>query len=267
MSIILALETTEKYGSAALLDGKNILSEIRLPQDRRSSQTLAPAIDTLFQTTKILPKEVGVVSVVLGPGSFTGLRVGVTAAKVFAYAVGAKIIGFRTEEVIAADFVSQLTQSSSSKCSGCLPVTDFPQYLSVGTDAQRGEVAAVLYELRQDRTPDSWRFDVVADQFDTAVKTVNSLKLITVADWWKQTEIYENVLFSGAALERWHVKAPEKVRLSDKRFWSPKASVAGLLAAEKISNQSFSAETCFPDTCWSLQPLYSRLSAAEEKKR
>ena len=48
------------------------------------------------------PDDVQLVAVSVGPGSFTGLRVGVTAAKVFAYAVGAEVLGVDTLEAIAA---------------------------------------------------------------------------------------------------------------------------------------------------------------------
>ena len=107
--IILALETTEKFGSVTLLKSRgrdtaqspDILAEIELPRDRRSSQTLHPAMRSLFEMTQTTPKEVAVVAVVAGPGSFTGLRVGITAAKVFAYAVEAKTIALDTFQTVA----------------------------------------------------------------------------------------------------------------------------------------------------------------------
>ena len=70
-----------------------------------------------------LPENVQLVAVSVGPGSFTGLRVGVTAAKVFAYAVGAEVLGINTLEAIAGNCAA--TQSNK---------------LSVVIDAQRGEV-------------------------------------------------------------------------------------------------------------------------------
>src|SRR5690606_34842805 len=88
-------------GSVALLDDGKLIDARRLPDRPRSAATLAPALDELFQSTGIAPARIGAVAVATGPGSFTGLRVGVATAKMLAYAVGAKIVGVDTLEVIA----------------------------------------------------------------------------------------------------------------------------------------------------------------------
>ena len=226
---ILALETTEKFGSVALLDGNHVLAEITLPKDRRSSQTLHPALQTLFSKVQIAPQEVSVVAVVAGPGSFTGLRVGVTAAKVFTYATGAKVIVLDTFETVAT------------------AVPPHSGVISVGVDAQRGEVVAAV--LRQTASGN--------------LETINEPKIITVGDWWKHAEQYEDVLFTGPALERWREKAPSHLIMAEESDWFPKASIAGKLAAERITTKTFTEAF---DDMWSLLPIYSRLSAAEEKR-
>ena len=226
---ILALETTEKFGSAALLDGTHVLEEITLPKDRRSSQTLHPALQTLFEKTQIAPQEVSVVAVVVGPGSFTGLRVGVTAAKIFAYTTGAKVVVLDTFETVAT------------------AVPPHTGVISVGVDAQRGEVIAAI--LRQTASRN--------------LETIKDPKIITVGDWWKHAEQYEDVLFTGPALERWREKAPSHLIATEESDWFPRASIAGKLAAERITTETFTETS---DGVWSLLPTYSRLSAAEEKR-
>ena len=238
--IILAIETTEKFGSVALLENRgvdvaqfpncSVLAEVALPKDKRSSQTLHPALRTLFETTQTAANDVHVVAVVAGPGSFTGLRVGVTAAKVFAYSVGAKVIALDTFRTVAA--------ALPSHCG----------VISVGVDAQRGEVVATV--LRQTASGQ--------------IETVREPELISVADWWKHSEQYENVLFAGPALERWDGKSPPHIVRAADSYWFPTASIAGRLAAEQLA-----AERLVPrqeETVWSLLPVYSRLSAAEEKR-
>jgi tRNA threonylcarbamoyladenosine biosynthesis protein TsaB len=227
---ILAIETTEKFGSVALLQGggnadTTILAEIVLPKDRRSSQTLHPALHTLFETTHTAPKEVDVVAVVAGPGSFTGLRVGVTAAKVFAYSVGAKVIALDTFQTVASGVPNNV------------PV-------SVGVDAQRGEVvAAVLRQTAEGR-----------------VEMIREPALMPLVEWWRHAELHDDVLFTGPALEKWCTKAPPHLTLAEESFWFPKASLAGKLVAEQLVSGYF-------DDVWSLLPIYSRLSAAEEKRK
>ena len=235
MPKILALETTEKFGSVALLKSRgdgaaqspdvSVLAEIELPKDQRSSQTLHPALQTLFEATQTSPEEIDTVAVVVGPGSFTGLRVGVTAAKVFAYTVGAKVIALDTFQTVAAALPTQVG------------------VISVGVDAQRGEVVAAL--LRQTA--------------DGKIETVKKPELIAVADWWNHAEQYEHVLFTGPALERWHAKVPPHLIQAEESYWFPKAAQAGILAAGRLASEQ-------SDDVWSLLPIYSRLSAAEEKR-
>ena len=223
---ILALETTEKFGSAALLEGGHVLAETILPKVQRSSQTLHPALQTLFETSRISPQEINCVAVVAGPGSFTGLRVGITAVKIFAYTTGAKVIALDTFQTVAS------------------VVSTYAGVISVGVDAQRGEVVTAV--LRQTKE----------GYLETLLKPV----LIAVDDWWKHAEQYDNVLFTGPALERWNEKAPSHLLLAEESDWHPKASATGKLAAGRIASGLF-------DDLWSLLPIYSRLSAAEEKRK
>ncbi len=99
--LILALETSSLAGSIALLYGDRLLATRQLPADRRSAQSLAPAIDAMLKSAGRLPRDVQLVAVTVGPGSFTGLRVGVTTAKTFAYAAGCEVLGVDTLDVIA----------------------------------------------------------------------------------------------------------------------------------------------------------------------
>jgi len=99
---ILALESSLYEGSIAALDSGKVLREIRLDPAQRTARSFAPALAQLLRDVGWKPKDVQLVAVATGPGSFTGLRVGVTAAKVFAFAVKAEVVAVDTLEVIAA---------------------------------------------------------------------------------------------------------------------------------------------------------------------
>lgn len=104
MTRLLAIETSGRSGSIALLEGgKPVLcaAEATLPRERRTAQALAPAMHELLDRAGWTPRSLNVVAVVVGPGSFTGLRIGVTAAKTLAYAVGADVVGVGTMDVLA----------------------------------------------------------------------------------------------------------------------------------------------------------------------
>ena len=93
---ILALETTDSVGSvAAMADGK-LLLELGLNPQERTARSLLPGIATLLSAWDGNRPTCELVALTIGPGSFTGLRVGVTTAKTFAYSVGAEVLGVNT---------------------------------------------------------------------------------------------------------------------------------------------------------------------------
>ena len=115
--LILAFDTSGSAGSVALLDGPRVLAEraARSPS-RRSAQTLAPAIARAAGRGGHRSRATcGLVATTIGPGSFTGLRVGVTTAKTFAYAVGRECLGVSTLEVIAARRAAELLARASGE--------------------------------------------------------------------------------------------------------------------------------------------------------
>ncbi len=96
----LALETSTREGSFCLLDGDRPLESVRL--DRRDSTTgrLIPAMADAANRHGLSWMELKLISVSTGPGSFTGLRVGVTVARTLAYATGCRVVGVPTHAVI-----------------------------------------------------------------------------------------------------------------------------------------------------------------------
>ena len=79
-----------------------VLAERLLPSDQRSAQSFLPTLSDLCSECGWQPGQIELVCVTTGPGSFTGLRIGVTAAKALAYAVGAKLAGVHTLVALAA---------------------------------------------------------------------------------------------------------------------------------------------------------------------
>jgi len=96
----LAIETSGRSGSVTLGLEDELIESIQLPHKRRHNVELIPMIDKLCRKHGVTPDTVGQVYVSLGPGSFTGLRVGITTAKMLALASGAKIFGIPTLEVL-----------------------------------------------------------------------------------------------------------------------------------------------------------------------
>lgn len=99
--LILAFETSAKAGSVALVDEKKLLGESYQNTGLTHSQTLLTMAEDLLESCGYTPKDVTAVAVAAGPGSFTGVRIGVAAAKGFAWGGELPCYGVSTLEAMA----------------------------------------------------------------------------------------------------------------------------------------------------------------------
>ena len=98
--LILAFETSAKAGSVALLDGENLLAESYQNTGLTHSQTIMTMAENMLKSCGYTPQEVQAVAVAAGPGSFTGVRIGVAAAKGFAWGAELPCYGVSTLEAM-----------------------------------------------------------------------------------------------------------------------------------------------------------------------
>ncbi len=196
---LLALETSGTAGSVAVLCDGNLLAQSSLAPGSGSAQSLAPAIASILQTVGWRPAEVRLVAVTQGPGSFTGLRIGVTTAKAFAYAVGAEVLGIDTLAVIAHQAPSEV------------------QRVAVAIDAQRGDVVAAVY---------------VRDASGWCVPQ-SPARLLAI-DQWLAT-LAPEVPISGPVVRKLAGRLPSGVTALDESLWQPQASTVGRLAAREYA--------------------------------
>ncbi len=97
----LAIETSGRSGSVTLGRGDEIIDTAELPHKRRHNVELLPTIDSLCKQHGVTPDAISQVYVSLGPGSFTGLRVGITTAKMLALVNRVELFGIPTLDVLA----------------------------------------------------------------------------------------------------------------------------------------------------------------------
>ncbi|MBI5420302.1 MAG: tRNA (adenosine(37)-N6)-threonylcarbamoyltransferase complex dimerization subunit type 1 TsaB [Deltaproteobacteria bacterium] len=102
--MILAIESATAHGSVALVSGDAVLAEAALPRGRQSSETFLSAVEELLRATGSEPGNVTHVAVSAGPGSFTGLRVGMAAAKGFCFGWGVPLVPVPTLHALALRF-------------------------------------------------------------------------------------------------------------------------------------------------------------------
>jgi len=130
----LVIDTSTGWGGTALSRDGNLLAELTWKPGQNHTSELFPNIERLLQTAKSDIKSLSAVFVATGPGSFNGLRAGISAAKGLAFSLNIPLVGISTLEAEALPFA--FTE---------LPVCPIH-------DAGRGEIAVALY-----RQAGSWQ--------------------------------------------------------------------------------------------------------------
>ncbi len=131
-NVLLAIETaTFEVGAALVIDGE-VVGELSQPAENRHAEELFVLIEQLLITAGIRLGDVGAFAVDIGPGLFTGLRVGVAAANALAYALSRPVIGISGTSVLGEALLRNLPDHNSGTLA--VPVLD----------VRRGEVAFEL---------------------------------------------------------------------------------------------------------------------------
>jgi tRNA threonylcarbamoyladenosine biosynthesis protein TsaB len=250
--LTLGIETSAGDGSVALVDSGGVLGESDLSRTgrlgttgpgrhgvdsispwtnsprqtgrprRRHARSLVADLKALLERCRKTPRDVEVVAVSIGPGSFTGLRVGVVCAKTFAYAVGCRVVAVDTMESIASQAPPGVAE------------------VNVLIDAHRGEM--FVGRCLRSGEGDRWR-----RVGEIRLAPSGSLAAIAAGD----------VPFTGPGLFALAAEAPVARGLPD-RFWAPRATSVARIG-ETMARAGHS------DNLWTLEPVYIRRSAAEEK--
>lgn len=99
---ILALDTSLNACSVALVEAGQVRASVIQPMQRGHQEQLAPMVASVLDEAGIRPTALDRIAVTLGPGSFTGLRVGLSYAKGFALGLGVPLVGFNTLACLTA---------------------------------------------------------------------------------------------------------------------------------------------------------------------
>jgi len=220
---LLALDTSSMTATVALLDDDKLIGEYTLNHKKSHSQKLIPMIDELIKSCDLTPKDIDVFAVSLGPGSFTGLRIGIATITAMAQALDKTVVGVPTLEALAFNLFN---------CEGLIcPIID----------AQRDSVYTGVYQCM-----DGNMVEVVEPQMIHIDDLISILK-----------EEDEKVFFVGDALEKFYDILKERLReqfnVPPKRFLIPSASSVGEVARIKLK-QGITSD---------IIPIYMRKSAAE----
>jgi len=159
---ILSIDTSTDYLSVAIMDGRKIIAGYHRPSNRNHSRLLVPIIAKLIKRSGLKIKDIGGFCVSIGPGSFTGLRIGVVTVKGMAYALDKPVVTVPTLDIIARN------------------AKGFKGIVCPVIDAKKSKVYACLYKS------DGVNF-----------KKISKYLLLPAESLLKITENYDKVLFLG----------------------------------------------------------------------
>lgn len=160
---VLAIDTSTFVLGIALVDENKVIGEVITNLKKNHSIRLMPAIDELMKDAGVHPKELERIVVAHGPGSYTGVRIGVTTAKTLAWTLGIPLVGISSLEAVAQNG------------------RYFNGVVSPIFDARRGQVYTGLYGAN-----------------DGQLKNIVEDQICMVEDWANHLNSqYEKVLFLG----------------------------------------------------------------------
>jgi tRNA threonylcarbamoyladenosine biosynthesis protein TsaB len=128
---MVAIETATETVGVAVRTTAGVQAELTLTGRRRHVETLTPALEHLLAQLDLVPADLGVVAVDIGPGLFTGLRVGVAAAKGLAQSLGIGVVGATSLDILTSGAAAAGLRGLVLAC----------------VDARRGEVFAAVHEI------------------------------------------------------------------------------------------------------------------------
>jgi len=161
---ILAIDTSNYPLGVALIEDNQVLGEYITNLKKNHSVRIMPAIQTLMKDCERVPAQLTKIVVAKGPGSYTGVRIGVTIAKTMAWSLKIPLVGISSLEIIAAGAGRY-----------------FDGYISPLIDARRGQVYTGLYEYQGGK-----------------LTTVKEDRLVLSVDWTGALkEVNKPILFVG----------------------------------------------------------------------
>jgi tRNA threonylcarbamoyladenosine biosynthesis protein TsaB len=238
--ITLGIETSNIIGSVAIVrftdDLKpHILGERIFQEGMVHGRELAPAIDSICKQNALTLNDIDLVAVDVGPGSYTGLRIGIACAKGIAYALKKAIVSVCSLESMAVNFLSLYQDKIPSDVSFILPAID----------AKWRQIYAALFELKTHTQLLTRKLDSIALAPDEFIKLV---------DLPRATIVF------GDAIERYSAlfeKSGFKI-ISDTTTWYPKASTVAIIGTRSYKSGKI-------DDVFKLVPRYLRPTEAELK--
>lgn len=133
--MLLAFDTATPHVTVALHDGEDVVVELRADRPMKHAEQLAPLIEEALSSAGIVRQDLTAIAAGVGPGPFTGLRVGLVTARTLAFVLDVPVYGVCTLDVLAVEAVDLAAVPGSAD-----------HGFVVATDARRKEVYLARYD-------------------------------------------------------------------------------------------------------------------------
>ena len=236
---ICAIDSSGPVAGIAITDDDITIAEYCIQNDLKHSTTLLPMLEEVMNRTGCAPADMDAYAVSAGPGSFTGLRIGISAVKGLGIAVDRPVVAVPTLEMLAFNMY------------GC------PDAVCPVMDARRDQVYSGIYEF--ETCEDRYRMRIIRGQKPVAVtellEEIDSLerRVIFVGDGIPVFEERMTSLKNGYSVAPAHMNRQ-------------RAASLGVLAGVYLRGEGEALEGCVTDAA-GLTPVYLRPSQAERHKQ
>lgn len=222
---ILAIDTATQVSSVAVLKDGKIAAELTLQGRLTHSETLMPHIEQVMQMANVTREGLTGIAVSIGPGSFTGLRIGLAAAKAMAYALNVQLVGVSTLKALACQIPAPGVR------------------LVALLDAQKGNAYVESYHF-----------------VGTELVTLHEVTVEKITDVIERAQdINEPVILLGDAVQKkiaGKIDLPEGVTIAPPQSLMPRAACVAVLGAQELARGNTA-------NVMNLEPIYIRRSEAE----
>ena len=230
---ILSLDSTAKTATAALCEDETLLAEYTLNNGNTHSETLLPMVESILSAFSLKPHDIELFACAAGPGSFTGVRIGVATVKGLAFGSGRPAVGVSTLEALARNLDFGDTDAETRE----------PKIICPVMDARRGQLYTARFVRRggglERLTPDR---AIAYSEFEAETLPLGKVWLC-----WDGYSLVRGLMPEGSTFE-----TPEQLRYQS--AYSVALSALGAYRRGEVKDAE------------SLRPVYLRLSQAERER-
>lgn len=237
---ILSIDTSSKICGVTISDNEKILIHLHNDDERTHSVKLMPMIDKALKDTNLTLDDISVLAVCIGPGSFTGVRIGIATVKAFADVKNIPVVGVSSLESLAYNVLDCINIENTLVCSLI--------------DAKNNNVYCGIYGFTQSNSSDGINNNVICSQIDMLAENID----ITISRI-KELLNSNNIIFVGDGSEVYLEKIKTNFPNAEFAKSNSNSQNSNSIAKSALSkyNQGLSGDSS------SISPIYLKKSQAE----